>query len=83
LAAELKVNPNTVARAFRELALEGFLESKRGEGSVISAAAKKQARSGLDGVRQGLEEAVRMARRGGLSWVHIEETVRRLKGGKS
>ena len=46
LAASLRVNPNTVARAFRELALEGFLVSKRGEGNVISGKAKRQAKAG-------------------------------------
>ena len=39
LAAQLKLNPNTVARAYRELSVEGFFESKRGEENIISSRA--------------------------------------------
>lgn len=79
LAVELKVNPNTVARAFRELALEGFLESHRGGGNFIAAGAIRQARDGLSDIRAGLKEAVRLSRRGGLSWPEIEGLVCRAK----
>jgi len=79
LAASLKVNPNTVARALRELALEGFLESRRGDGSYIAAAAKRQMQQGLDAAREALGEAVRSARRGGLDWRDIESEVKKLR----
>lgn len=80
LAASLRVNPNTVARAFRELSMEGFLESKRGEGSYISATAERQARESLGSVRLGLQEALSLARHGGLAWPDIEALVRKAKG---
>jgi GntR family transcriptional regulator len=35
LADDLKVNVNTVARAYRELAMEGVLEPVRGEGYIV------------------------------------------------
>lgn len=35
LAAELVVNPNTVARAYRELERAGLLESVRGRGTFV------------------------------------------------
>lgn len=35
LAVHLRVNPNTVARAYRELETEGFLESRKGQGTFI------------------------------------------------
>jgi GntR family transcriptional regulator len=76
LAAELKVNPNTVARAFRELTLEGFFEAKRGEGNVIAAGALRQAKDGLSGVRADLKESLRLARRSGLAWSDVEALVR-------
>jgi GntR family transcriptional regulator len=79
LAASLKVNPNTVARALRELALEGFLESRRGDGSYIAAAAKRQMQQGLDAAREALGEAVRSARRGGLDWRAIELEMKKLR----
>jgi GntR family transcriptional regulator len=36
LAEELLINPNTVARAYSELAREGVLESRAGKGMFIS-----------------------------------------------
>ncbi len=36
LAKKMKVNPNTVAKAYYELEREGFLVTKRGEGTFIT-----------------------------------------------
>lgn len=50
LAAQLKVNPNTAAKVYRELELRGFLDSRAGSGCFVRAvdaravAAKRQAR---------------------------------------
>jgi GntR family transcriptional regulator len=79
LAASLKVNPNTVARAFRELALEGFLESRRGDGNYVSDKAKRQVQQNLGGVRAGLNEALLSARRGGLPWREVEALVQKVR----
>src|SRR6267142_811988 len=37
LAVDLSINPNTVARAYRELELGGLLETHQGTGTFISA----------------------------------------------
>lgn len=37
LAVELSVNPNTVARAYRDLEIRGVLATQQGNGSFISA----------------------------------------------
>lgn len=76
LAETLKVNPNTVARAVRELVVEGVLDARRGEGTIVADAAPRMAKSGLDGVRGRLREGLRQARRGGLSWNEVDATVR-------
>ncbi|MFA5137859.1 MAG: GntR family transcriptional regulator [Elusimicrobiota bacterium] len=83
LALDLKVNPNTVARAFRELVLEGFLESRRGGGNFIAQEARHRAKVGLKEVKDSLREALTMAKRGGLNWKDIEEVVRESKGAES
>jgi GntR family transcriptional regulator len=36
LAAKLVVNPNTVARAYRELEQEGFITTRKGKGCFVS-----------------------------------------------
>ena len=76
LAETLKVNPNTVARAIRELVLEGVLTAVRGEGTVVADAAPRKAQDGLGGVLGRLREAMLQARRGGVSWGEIESVVR-------
>ncbi|MDE0937188.1 MAG: GntR family transcriptional regulator [Mariniblastus sp.] len=42
LSRDLAVNPNTVARAYRQLQDEGILESVRGEGLLVTPTAVKQ-----------------------------------------
>ncbi len=37
LAVDLRVNPNTVARAYRELEIRGLLETQQGSGTFISS----------------------------------------------
>jgi GntR family transcriptional regulator len=76
LAEALKVNPNTVARAVRELVVEGVLDARRGEGTVVAAGAPRMAVNGLDDVRGRLREGLRQARRGGLGWSDVENVVR-------
>jgi GntR family transcriptional regulator len=42
LARELAINPNTVARAYRQLQDDGVLETVRGTGLSVAAAARRQ-----------------------------------------
>jgi GntR family transcriptional regulator len=44
LAEELTVNPNTVARAYRELEMTGVVEKRRTAGTYVSAAGSPLAR---------------------------------------
>lgn len=41
LARELAINPNTVARAYRELQDDGVLETVRGTGLAVATAARR------------------------------------------
>lgn len=79
LALDLKINPNTAARALRELVEEGILETRRGSGCLVAEGAPKLAKDGLSGSRGGLREALRLARRSGMDWAAIEKTVREEK----
>ena len=42
LARELAINPNTVARAYRELQGEGILDALRGTGLAVTTGAKRR-----------------------------------------
>jgi len=55
LAVELRVNPNTVARAFRELQAEGLLVARQGSGTFVSEDAAEVSR---EQQREALAEMV-------------------------
>jgi len=54
MAARMGVNPNTMARAYQELEREGFVETRRGEGSFVTMDPAK-----IDDERQQLAESAR------------------------
>jgi GntR family transcriptional regulator len=66
LAAELKLNPNTVQHAFRTLVQEGVIEMRRGLGAFVAAAPRDAKRSARVVARQIAERALREAFRHGL-----------------
>jgi GntR family transcriptional regulator len=48
LAKQLRINPNTVVRVYRELEFLGLVETRHGEGTFVAAGAQRRARaSGL------------------------------------
>jgi len=66
LAAELKVNINTVQHAYRTLAREGTVYIKRGLGTFLSSAPKEQRSRQVITARRIAERALREAFRQGL-----------------
>ena len=54
MAAEMGVNPNTLSRAYMELEREGFITTRRGEGSSITRSADR-----IDSERFALARAAR------------------------
>jgi len=67
LAVQLKLNPNTVARAYRELSSEGFFESKRGEENIVSARAGSLAKANAENLKARITEAVKEGLKNGLT----------------
>jgi GntR family transcriptional regulator len=77
LSKRLVVNPNTVARAYRELQGQGILESVRGTGlQVTEAAAARCGDERRTIVRQRLRGAIEEARRSDLAPAEIEAIFR-------
>ena len=73
LAKQLVVNPNTVARAYRDLQTEGVLESIRGTGLQVAQGAGEACRQGRrEFVRRRLRDALDEARRSNLPFDEIE-----------
>jgi GntR family transcriptional regulator len=75
LAVELRVNPNTVSQAYRELERQGLVHVRRGQGTYASSAG----RNGTE--RRALasavaERALRDAHRNGLNADELIEAVR-------
>ncbi|HEY5256862.1 MAG TPA: GntR family transcriptional regulator [Candidatus Baltobacteraceae bacterium] len=68
LAVDLTINPNTVARAYRDLEKDGLIETASGRGSFVRAdgATQNAQTAGSDVARDTLESAVREGKALGL-----------------
>ncbi len=69
LALELTINPNTVARAYRELERDQIIETSPGRGSFVRGgnAPHEARRAVADVAAAGFDEAVRAARTFGFA----------------
>ena len=73
LSKQLVVNPNTVARAYRDLQTEGLLESVRGMGLQVAEGAVDRCRAARrEMVRQRLRRAIEEARQSRMEPAEIE-----------
>ena len=81
LATQLTLNPNTVARAYRELTAEGFFESKRGEENIVSGRARSLAKADAGNMKARITEAVKEGLQNGLTAADIEGIVNKVKKG--
>jgi GntR family transcriptional regulator len=82
MAAELRVNFNTVARAYRILAADGMLSSQQGRGTFVLPVESRQARQRLR--RRALRQLVRSfvdeaARLGGQPQEVADQTLQELR----
>src|SRR5581483_5684832 len=67
LALELTVNPNTVARAYRDLERDGVIETSPGRGSFVRANGVAPTELRADVAGPAFDDAVRAAKGVGLS----------------
>jgi GntR family transcriptional regulator len=74
LAAQLRVNPNTVARVYRELHAEGLLTSRQGSGTFVAEdALALVSRGSADLVRQRMRGAISLGLSVGMSVPQLSE----------
>ena len=77
LAGELRVNPNTVQQAYRELERDGVVYVRRGQGTFVSADGGGQtARERRQLAGMVAERALREAYRNGLTAGELMEAIR-------
>lgn len=76
LATELRLNPNTTARALRGLEREGLIRAIRGIGTVVTdEAADLAVPLAKQALRRELSAAVEIARRMGLGWKELRNAL--------
>ncbi len=81
LAADLIVNPNTVARAYRELEAEGFIETRQGRASLVAGNRADRVRKEREAILDQIFcEAVAEARRFRLSDAEVKSLLERKLG---
>src|SRR6516165_8884186 len=77
LSKQLVVNPNTVARAYRDLQADGLLETVRGLGLQVAEGAADRCRAARrEIVRQRIRSAIEEARRSRMAPPEIEVILR-------
>jgi GntR family transcriptional regulator len=76
LAEELGVNPNTVARAYREMEREGVVESWVGKGTWVKKESRKNLKEKM--VEEIVEKFVEDLTSMGLSKKEIKKLVRKI-----
>ena len=79
LATHLLINPNTVARVYRDLEREGLLDMRRGSGTFVASTATALALTDRQRVlREQLEEIVVQARLFGVSDTALKDLLREI-----
>lgn len=74
LAVELRVNPNTVQRAFDELLRDGVIESRRGRGVFVVDRRRMTPRGTVEkSCEASLARAIRAALDGGMTPARLRE----------
>ena len=83
LAADLVVNPNTVARAYRELEQDGVIYTQKGRGCFVADRNPSLATKAKEGyLDQVFDQAIEEARRFDLSPSEILGLLERRLGGR-
>src|SRR3954470_15500074 len=77
VAVDLEINPNTVARAYRELEIRGVLDTQQGTGTFI--AERVEARDDLEHARKLDQLVTDLVTRVGAAGFGLREVIEQLK----
>lgn len=76
LAHELRINPNTVMRAYQELERDGLTEKRRGQGTFVTTSREHVKRFRLDLAKQYIDNFLENMENLGFRWEDIEAYMR-------
>jgi GntR family transcriptional regulator len=77
VVADLAINPNTVAKAYRELEHEGLVEAQQGRGTFVSSTLIASSLEHHEVLRRALQEWLVEAQRAGIDAESIRALVSR------
>jgi len=83
LCQKLDVNPNTVARAYRDLAQAGVIESEQGSGCYVAPPKAPPLLSAKEKKTKVSELTARLAAEAQSHGIRVEDLIENLKGRKS
>ncbi|RKN80646.1 GntR family transcriptional regulator [Paenibacillus ginsengarvi] len=75
LAQELRMNPNTVMRAYQELERDGLTEKRRGQGTYVTSSPERVQTFRTELASRYIEAFLTQMESLGLSWNDIEQYV--------
>jgi GntR family transcriptional regulator len=79
LALDLTINPNTVAKAYRDLEREQVIETAAGRGSFVRSGSENEAKAAIGDLAQvAIDAAVREAKSLGLSRSDVHDLIDRV-----
>jgi len=75
MASQIRVNPNTVARAYRELEMEGTIMARQGLGYIVVSDGEKVRDSVFDNLSEELKEPILRLKKSGISLDKLLEAI--------
>lgn len=76
LAQELRMNPNTVMRAYQELERDGLTEKRRGQGTFVTSSPDHVRSFRTELAAKYIDSFMDQMGRLGLSWMEIENYIK-------
>lgn len=82
MARAMKINPNTVMRAYQELERDGLTEKRRGQGTFITSSGTSVDQFRAELAKQHIDEFLIKMESLGYTWNDIENYIHTKKGGR-
>ena len=78
MASEIRVNPNTVARAYRELEMEGIIMARQGIGYIVLEGTDSVRETILQNLEKQFREPLIRLRKSGVKLTELMEVIQKL-----